>query len=219
LEDTPAALEGLGKLAKAYWRPLYVFLRRRGRDHSSAEDAVQGFFADLLSREFFVYVKPELGRFRSFMLASLERWLSKQAQHDNRLKRGGDWRRIELDATHEGGDLLEDLSNEDPGRAFDRQWAVEVVDRAVVRLRQAYHSRGRGEMFDQLRGALPGGATLPAYEELSAATGIAEASLRKAVHDLRARFAEAIRQEIACTVQDPAEVEDEVRYLASLLRG
>jgi hypothetical protein len=219
MEDTPAALEGLGKLARAYWRPLYIFLRQRGRDHEHASDDVQGFFADLLSREFLSYARPESGRFRSVLLASLQRWLGKQADHANRLKRGGGWERVALDFGEENTGFPELLAEEDPGRAFDRQWALDVVDRAVLRLQAAYAERSRGGTFAALRGALPGGAALPAYEVLAEQTGMAEPALRKAVHDLRARFAGAIRQEIACTVSDPAEVEDEVRYLARLLRG
>lgn len=219
MEDTPAALEGLGKLARAYWRPLYIFLRQRGRDHEQASDDVQGFFADLLSREFLSYARPESGRFRSFLLASLQRWLGKQADHANRLKRGGGWERVKLDLTGDCGAFPELIANEDPGRAFDRQWALEVVDRAVMRLQQAYAERGRADTFTALRNALPGGAQLPAYELLADQTGMSEPALRKAVHDLRTRFAGAIRQEITCTVSDPAEVEDEVRYLATLLRA
>ncbi len=218
-ENTPAALEGLGILARAYWRPLYIFLRQRGRDHEQASDDVQGFFANLLSREFLSYAQPESGRFRSFLLASLERWLGKQAAREQRQKRGGGWERVGFDPAEEGSAFPELMENEEPGRAFDRQWALEVVDRALVRLHTAYQERGRGDTFTTLRGALPGGTPLPSYEVLAAQTGMAEPTLRKAVHDLRARFAEAIRQEIACTVQNAADVEDEVRYLARLLRG
>lgn len=219
LDDTPAALEGLGRLARAYWRPLYIFLRQRGRDHESASDDVQGFFADLLSREFLSYAQPESGRFRSFLLSSLQRWLGKQAEHANRQKRGGGWERVKLDFAEENTAFPELVADEDPGHAFDRQWALEVVDRAVMRLQQAYAERGRADTFATLRNALPGGAQLPAYELLAEQTGMSEPALRKAVHDLRTRFAGAIRQEIACTLSDPGDVEDEVRYLATLLRG
>lgn len=219
LEDTPAALEGLGRLARAYWRPLYIYLRQRGRDHETASDEVQGFFADLLSRDFLTYAQPELGRFRSFLLASLQRWLGRQADHANRQKRGGGWERVKLDFAGDHVVFPELITDEDPSHAFDRQWALEIVDRAVLRLEQAYAERGRAETFAALRNALPGGAPLPAYEVLAGQTGMSEPTLRKAVHDLRTRFAAAIRQEIACTVSDPAEVEDEVRYLGALLRG
>ena len=179
---------------------------------------MQGFFSDLLSREFLAYVQPASGKFRSFLLASLQRWLSKQAQRDNRLKRGGGWERIALDFLTDGTTFPELVEDEEPGRAFDRQWALEVVDRALIRLRTAYAARGRDDMFTSLRGALPGGEALPPYDVLAARTGLGEPALRKAVHDMRNRFAEAIRQEISSTVQDPAEVDDEVRYLAALLR-
>ena len=219
LEDTPAALDGLGRLARAYWRPLYIYLRQRGRDHDTASDEVQGFFADLLSREFLSYAQPELGRFRSFLLASLQRWLGKQAEHAGRQKRGGGWERVNLDLADAAGSFSGLVLEDDPGRAFDRQWALEVVDRAVIRLQQAYAERGRAATFAALRNALPGGATLPTYEVLAGETGMSEPALRKAVHDLRNRFAAAVRQEIACTVSAPEQVDDEVRYLAALLRG
>lgn len=219
LENTPAALEGLGRLARAYWRPLYIYLRQRGRDHETASDDVQGFFADLLSREFLSYAQPDQGRFRSFLLASLQRWLGKQADHANRQKRGGGWERVNIDIAGENTAFPELVADEDPAHAFDRQWALEIVDRAVIRLKQAYADRGRAETFAALRNALPGGTTLPAYEVLAEQTGMSEPTLRKAVHDLRTRFAAAIRQEITCTVNDPAEVEEEVRYLAALLRS
>ena len=219
MEDTPAALEGLGRLARAYWRPLYIFVRQRGRDHEQASDDVQGFFTDLLSRDFLSYAEPSAGKFRSFLLASLQRWLGKRAAHENRHKRGGGWERVALDFA-EGAPVFPELTaEEDPGRAYDRQWALEVVERAVLRLHTAYATRGREDTFLRLRCALPGGQTMPAYTDLAAQSGLSEPTLRKAVHDLRARFAESIRQEIACTVQNPADVEDEVRYLATLLRG
>ena len=123
-----------------------------------------------------------------------------------------------LDFAEDNTAFPELREEEEPGHAFDRQWALDVVDRALQRLYAAYDERGRGDTFTLLRGTLPGGAALPAYESLAKQTGMAAPALRKAVHDLRARFAEAIRQEIACTVQHPADVDDEVRYLATLLR-
>jgi len=204
-------------LAVNYWRPLYLYLRKRGENHEDASDSVQGFFKFVFSSGFLEHVGREGGKFRSYLLKSLERWRSRQRIHDGAQKRGGNAIHVPLDGVAE----MEGIAEMDDGisaeAAFDRQWAMEMVGRAVEALRGGYVRREREQWFDLLRAALPGGGELPPYLELARSLQCSEGAVKKGVFDLRAAFATRLREEIRATVRTNEDAEDELRYLVSAL--
>jgi len=213
--DTPLALQALEQLARAYWRPLYVFLRQRGRDHENATDDVQGFFAHLLGRDFLRFVQPREGRFRTFLLASFTRWLDDQRDRANAAKRGGGQSLLPLQEFDSVCGLAAS-DQEAPEEAFDRRWAREVFDTALARLAEAWAERT--ELFLALRSSLTGSANAEEYAGIGSRLGLSEGAVKKAAFDLRAKFVRIIREEVRRTVRDDDAVDDELRYLIRLLR-
>lgn len=213
-------VEGLRRLAVHYWRPLYLYLRKRGESHDDASDSVQGFFEFVFSSGFFEHVEREGGKFRSYLLRSLERWRSRRSVREGAQKRGGGAVHVPLD----GVDELEDTAaladdSVSPETAYDRQWAAEMVARAVQSLRADYDRRGRMEWFDALSAALPGGGVLPPYVELASLLQSSEGAVKKAVFDLRAAFAARLREEIRATVRTNEDAEEELRHLVAVMSG
>jgi RNA polymerase sigma-70 factor (ECF subfamily) len=210
-----AAMEALEQLARAYWRPLYIFLRQRGRDHENAAEEVQGFFAHLLGRDFLRFVQPREGRFRTFLLASFTRWLDDQRDRANAAKRDGGQTLIPLQEFDSVSGLAPS-DQEAPEEAFDRRWAREVFDTSLTRLSDAWTERM--ELFLALRVSLTSGVGAEEYAAIGARLGMNEGAVKKAAFDLRARFARIIREEVRRTVRDEAAVDEELRYLIKLLR-
>ena len=218
--DESKTSEGLRRLAVNYWRPLYLYLRKRGETHDDASDSVQGFFEFVFSSGFFEHVEREGGRFRSYLLRSLERWRSRRSVREGAQKRGGHVVHVPLDGSDEL-DESADLADEEvsPEAAFDRQWAAEMVSRTVQGLSADYETRGRQEWFAALAAALPGGGTLKAYADLAAELATSEGAVKKAVFDLRQAFATRLREEIRATVRTNEDAEEELRYLVSVMSG
>lgn len=214
--DRAEAPEALKPLALAYWKPLYVYLRKRGENHEDASDSVQGFLAFVFTSGFFLHVEREGGRFRSYLLRSLERWRSRQARHENALKRGGNIQHVPLEEleTMSRAELPGAESNAE--RSYDRQWAVEIVGRAIASVRADYARRDRTAWFETLRPSLPGGGGLSDYARLARDLGCQEGAVKKAVFDLRRAFAEQLRTEIRSTVTTAEEAEEELRYLITV---
>ena len=213
--DTPHALQALERLARAYWRPLYIFLRQRGREHEMAEEAVQGFFEHLLSRDFLRFVQPCEGKFRTFLLTSFTRWLNDQGDRARAAKRGGGVTPIPLPEFDSVRELAQPAS-ETPEMSFDRRWAREIFERAMQRVGEAWSIRGA--LFIALRPTIAGESVAEDYASIGARLGMTEGAVKKAAFDLRALFARTIREEIRLTVRDDAAVDDELRYLIRLLR-
>jgi len=215
--EARAALESL---CQTYWQPLYAYIRHQGYGPDEARDLTQGFFAELLDKDFLADVEPEKGRFRSFLLASLRHFLSHQRDRDRALKRGGGAITISLDVS--AGEqkysihLAESMTPED---VFEYRWAMTVLDRAVDRLQQESEEAGTKFQFENLQQYLTGrGRQLP-YRETATALGISEAATKSAVQRLRRRLGRCLRSEIAETVANPADVDDEVRNLLAKLRS
>jgi RNA polymerase sigma-70 factor (ECF subfamily) len=213
--DTPNALRALEGLACAYWRPLYVFLRQRGRTHDAAEEEVQGFFAHLLSRDFLRFVTPREGRFRTFLLSSFTRWLNDQSDRARAAKRGGGRTLISIEEFASVREIPQPQSDT-PERAFDRRWAQEVFERAMAGVAAAWCDRA--PLLAALRPMLSGEKLAEEYAAIAARLGTSEGAVRKAAFDLRALFARKIREEIRMTVRDDSGVDEELRYLIQLLR-
>jgi len=210
------ARQALESLCHAYWFPLYVYVRSRGNAADEARDLTQAFFADLLERNFLDAIDRSKGRFRSFMLASLEHFLSNQRDKANALKKGGGAQPISLDAVdaetryrHEPADPVT------PELVFERRWGLTVMERTMDRLRAEYADQpGR---FEQLKPCLTGDNT-DRYRELAAALGMSEPAVKAAVHRLRQRYGRLLRAEIAKTVTSEAEVDQELRHLLGVVR-
>ena len=211
--------KGLRQLAVSYWRPLYLYLRKRGESHDDASDTVQGFFEFVLSSDFLSHVDREGGKFRSYLLKSLERWRGRQRTRDNAQKRGGQITHVPLDgvdAMQIEADSSGDIS---PEAAYDRQWATDIVHRSMKALKNDYERRDRAVWFEKLQAALPGASELPPYAQLALELEASEGAVKKAVFDLRAAFAAQLREEIRSTVRSNEDAEEELRYLVSVMGG
>ena len=211
----PAALAALDRLARCYWRPLYACVRAMGYTHQGAEDAVQRMFEQLVSRDSLRAVLPGETRFRSFLITCLKNSLASEHRARLRQKRGGGVEMESLDAEEvtERGDPLA----MPPEVTLDREWAREIFARALGQLEADTARRGRQAVFQELQPVLRGEQPEGGYAGVAARLGVTEGTARKTVFDLRARLGAMIRREVTATVVAPAEVDEELRYLVSLL--
>ena len=219
--DNPArARDALEKLCTVYWYPLYAFLRRRGHQPADAEDLVQGFIAHLLDRQFFQVADPDKGRFRSYLLASLNHFVADAADRAGRLKRGNGQPLLSLDAgVAERRYAREPAGDGNPEQLFERRWALTLLDTVLQRLETEAAESGRTNLFRQIKGVLLGDRSGVTYAELAPQLGMSEAALTMTVHRLRRRYRELVREEIAHTVSRPVEIEEEMRHLFRVLGG
>ena len=212
-----ASSAALDELCEAYWYPAYAYVRRSGYSAGDAADLTQAFFARVLEKQFLKEARPDRGRFRSFLLASLKHFILNERDWHNAKKRGGTLLHVPLDFT-----LGEDRYQREPSdhltpeRIYERQWTFDVLERAMARLAAQYVESGRQELFTALRSHIDGDGR-ESYVGLSAATGISEGALRVAVHRLKKAYRAALRATIAETVDRGEEVDDEVRYLLRVL--
>jgi RNA polymerase sigma-70 factor (ECF subfamily) len=214
-EEARAALE---RLAESYWAPLHAYVRRRGYGEEEARDLTQDFFARLLERRDVAEAAPERGRFRSFLLTALQRFLINAEERARAQKRGGGRKPLSLDATDGGGRALCEPSHDETAeRAFERAWAGAVLARTLARLEEDYSARGKRALFEALRGHLVGEAGGTPYAELGERLGLSEGAVKLAMHRLRARYRACLRAEVADTLERPADVEDELRRLFEAL--
>jgi len=215
--DTGRALEALGDLCQAYWYPLYAYARRRGYDQHDAEDLTQGFFERLLKLNSLAGLSRERGKFRAFLLASMNHYLADEWSRASAQKRSLR-RTISLDAEQaEGRYAAEAVDKMSPERLFERAWALTVLEAVVQRLRLEYEASGRGAIFMELRFAITGEKNAAPYADLAARLGISEESVRVGVHRLRQRYRSLLREEIARTVGENEDVQVEMQHLRSVL--
>ncbi len=211
------ARKALEELCRAYWYPLYAFVRNRGYSSSDAQDLTQSFFTRIIETGGFASADPERGRFRSYLLGALKHFLANEWHRAQALKRGGGVTFLELDALDpEARYALEPAQSTDPDAGFDREWAQELTARAMEELRAESKASGKGELFEALKGSLIGEE--PARSETAARLGTTVGAAKVAVHRLRQRYREILRAEIAETVSDPSDIDDEMRYLVAALR-
>ena len=216
--EGPESREALAALCEVYWYPIYAFLRRRGRDAEEAGDLTQAFFARLLEKEMLGSADPERGRFRSYLLKSLQNFVSNQDEHARALKRGGDATPISLDVEHaESRYRLEPSHEVTPECLFERRWALALLDRILSRLRQQSIRGKDGRTFDRLKIFLAGPLPNDSYAAAGSELGLSEANVKVMVHRMRARYRELLREEIGRTVESPGEVEDEINHLFEAL--
>ena len=216
-ESTPGAAEALESLCKQYWYPVYAFLRRLGCSSADAQDLTQELFTRLITRRNLDILDPARGRFRSFLMTAAKRLMLSGKDHQAAQKRGGG-QVLSLDALDpEARYAAESAGAEQPERVFDRRWAETLVARAYQLLETEAVDGGDGGRFEQLKPYLQTHRDLAGLDEVARQLGITEAGAKTAVHRLRKRFAAIFRQEIGRTVDDPAEIGDELRYLLSAL--
>jgi RNA polymerase sigma-70 factor (ECF subfamily) len=195
---------------------LYAYLRRRGYLADEAQDLTQEFFVRLLEGRYLDRADPEKGRFRSFILTSLKFFVADEGDRDRARKRGGGMVEPLQFSSGEQRYQRELGHDETPERIFERRWALSMLDRVVEKLRDEFVQQGRPEHFDRLKVFLLGQSDAP-YAVLAREMNTSDGALKVAIHRLRKRYRELFRQEIADTVADPAEVESELRFLASVL--
>lgn len=215
--DTTHARQALAELCQTYWWPLYAYVRRSGHSAADAEDLTQGYFARLLKLDSLAAVHREKGRFRSFLLAGLNHFLADEWDRASAQKR--DLRRtVPLDAdSAETRYRREPADTATPERLFERQWALTLLETVVQRLHREHAAAGKGPLFLALRFAITGDRhTLP-YADLAARLGLSDAAVRVAVHRLRQRYRQLLREEIAHTVADAADIEEELRHLRRIV--
>jgi RNA polymerase sigma factor (sigma-70 family) len=214
----PQSAAALEKLCRAYWPPIYAFVRRQGHKPEDAQDLTQEFFARLLEKNFLVQVNQARGRFRSFLLASLKHFLANEWNKAKAQKRGGGKIFVPIDlANTETSFGFEPADNLTAEKIFERRWALTLLDHVLRRLREEHVRDGKEKLFEQLKPTLTEDSRNVRYTEIAARLGTSEGAVKVAVHRLRQRYRELFRAEIADTVADPGEVEDEIRNLFAAL--
>jgi RNA polymerase sigma-70 factor (ECF subfamily) len=217
---SPAAQEALATLCQMYWYPLYAYARRHLGRVEDAQDATQEFFSQLLEKDYLQAADPNRGKFRSYLLTAFKNFLSKERARTNAQKRGGGRRHLSLD--FQAGETryhLEPADRATPDSLFERRWALTLLEQALVLLRQEYTGAGKNLLFEKLKSGLTGdGATEP-YSRIGEKLGMSEPAVKVAVHRLRQRYKELLRGEIAQTVANDDEIDDELRDLFNAVRA
>jgi DNA-directed RNA polymerase specialized sigma24 family protein len=217
--DGERAREALEALCRTYWYPLYAFLRRRGIDYNEACELTQAFFTRLLEKNFLQTVRRERGRFRSFLLVSLKHFLANEWDRARAQKRGGGRAVVSLDiedAERRYG--LEPSHEMTAETLFERRWALTMLDETLACLRAEAESAGKARLFDRCRDFLTGAGD-DSYREAAATLEMTEGAVKVAIHRMRRRVRDLLRERIAETVADPADIDGEIRHLISVLSG
>ena len=218
--ESPAAQRALEILCQTYWRPLYGFIRKQGLGREEAQDVVQEFFARLLEHRNLNTVRREKGRLRSYLLVSVKRFVASERQRAKGVKRYESGPRISLDELLESDiadfELAETLSAD---RLYERRWALAVLEQVLTRLESEYRAANNAVLFDRLKEFLVGERGPPTQAEIANEFGMTENAVKQAFHRFRQRYRVLLREEIAHTVAQPGDVEDELRHFVSVLRG
>jgi RNA polymerase sigma-70 factor (ECF subfamily) len=217
LQEAHLALE---ELCRTYWYPLYAYVRRQGHSREDAEDLTQGFFARLLEKNYLEGVTSDKGKFRSFLLVALKRFLANEWDRASAQKRGGgvtllslDWQDAEMRYQINPADELS------PDKLYDRAWAVVVLERVITRLQDENGAEGKASQYEQLKPFLMMGRSEIPYAQAAAVLKMTEGAVRVAVHRLRRRYRELLREEITQTLASPAQADEELQALFSALAG
>ena len=218
-QKTDQSNVALSTLCETYWYPLYAYVRRQGHQPAEAQDLVQEFFTRLLEKDYLQSADQERGRFRSFLLTILKRFLSNEKKRADAQKRGGGQVILSLDfGSGEERLRLEPADDRTPERLFNRQWVLTLLDHVLSQLGQDYAAKGKTAIFDRLKVYLAASSNTPSYAELSEELEMSESAVKVAVHRLRERYRNILRAEIANTVASDNEVDDELNYLLESLR-
>jgi RNA polymerase sigma factor (sigma-70 family) len=214
--SAPQADVALEELCRTYWYPLYAYVRRQTATREDAEDLTQAFFARFLEKNYLEKLSSDKGKFRAFLLAALKHFLANEWDRANSQKRGGGAANLSLDWQNADTRYqIDPADNLSPDKLYDRAWAVTLLERVIQRLRQENSADDSRKLFDQLKPFLTVGKSAIPYSQAATALDMTESAVRVAVHRLRRRYRELLREEIAQTLSDPAQVEEEVRALFS----
>ena len=217
--DSPSARQALSDLCAAYYQPVIILMRRAAPNEDSARDLTQEFFARLLAGSGLDTVNPARGRFRHFLLGAVRHFLANQRDYQSRLKRGGGQAPLSLEAGTDTSPGIEvaDTSQPNPDLDFDRKWALTLLDRGLSRLHAEQTAAGKAQHFEVLKAWLTGDEQPLSQAAAAARLGLNEGALKVAIHRLRKRFRDLVKEEIADTVDDPAQVREELNYLLEVL--
>jgi len=213
-----AATQALEELCQAYWYPLYAYARRSGIAPDEAQDLTQQFFHQLLEKHFLDTVHPSKGKFRSFLLATFKNLIKSEWRRANAQKRGGGQVILSIDEQDpEGRYKCEPEDAVTPDQLYERRWAQTLVGRAINRLKEEWENQGKP--FEKLKVYLLGQRGSVPFAEMASELGTTEIALKASVHRMRRRYGEIFRSEVALTVDDPSEVDEELRHLLGALGG
>ena len=214
--------EAMAELCRTYWRPIFSYVCWRGYSREDAQDLTQDFFVMILRNDWFQRADPNRGRFRSFLLKSLSNFLNNAAERDQAQKRGGEmefmsWDDWLAEAPSQLSFPDEAVNALPPELFFDMRWAATVVEQTLRRLREECESKGRLRLFETLSDYLTGERTDASYFDLSTTLGIPESAVKKQLYNMRQRYRWLLREEVAQTVENPNDVDDEIRHLCAAL--
>lgn len=218
-ENSVEAGKALARLCQTYWLPVYTFIRKRGHNPDQAQDQAQDFFASFLEKNTVARAVRERGRFRSFLMTSVENFLHNAHEREHAQKRGGGKPLLSLEELNaEGRYLAETTAALDPAGEFELQWALTVLQRVMQRLREEHRESGRTNLFDSLQAHLWGDFDSVPYPKIAQQFELTVAGVKTTAHRLRQRYRVLLREEIAQTVAQPGEIDEEIRYLMRVVR-
>jgi len=216
--SAPQSDVALEELCRTYWYPLYAYVRRQGHTREDAQDLTQAFFARLLDKNYLEGISSEKGKFRAFLLVAVKRFLANEWDRANRQKRGGGEKPLSLD--WQDADARYEINPADhlsPDKLYDRVWAVTTLERVITRLRDENGVEGKAALYEKLKPFLMVGKSEIPYAQAAASLELTEGAVRVAVHRLRRRYRELLREEIAQTLSDPAQADEEMQVLFTAL--
>ena len=219
-QDAPGAPQALEHLCRLYWYPLYAHIRQSVNDPHDAEDLTQEFFRLLIEKNYLGAVDRQRGKFRSFLLVAVKRFLINAHKHASRLKRGGGQSLVSLDVELAESRFRADLATGlSPEQIFERRWAQTILDQASNQLRDEYVANDKRDLFEALHGFLTEESRFGDYADVAKRLGMTSSTVAVAVHRLRQRYRQLVREAVRPTVADPSEIEGEVKHLAAALSG
>ena len=217
-EPSPQVEAALARLCQTYWLPVYAFVRKRGHSPEQAQDFTQAFFANFLEKQHVMKANQERGRFRSFLMTSVENFLRNENDRAQAQKRGGGRKLISLDEQDaEARYLCEPTTETDPAKAFEQRWAATLLNTVISRLQAEFGAAERGDLFESLQAHLWGDVESTPYPELAERFGLSLANVKTTAHRMRQRYRDLLREEIAHTVALPSQIDDEIRHLMQVV--
>jgi RNA polymerase sigma factor (sigma-70 family) len=215
---SPDAHAALTRLCQTYWLPIYAFIRKRGHSPEQAEDLAQDFFSNFLEKNYVAKATRDRGRFRSFLMTSVANFLHNVHERRQAKKRGGGVAVLTLNSQDAETCYLSEPTDEtDPAKAFEQRWASTVLQTVLQQLRNEFTGAGRGELFEALHAHLWGDTQSVPYPEVAGQFGLTIANVKTTAHRLRRRYRELLREEIAQTVSQPGEIDEEIRHLMKVV--